>query len=81
MTMHQYPPNQADAIVLVTIPTAYAPVTIFKDAILEWKPDEIYHQIFLDLSIPAASRRPEKITTLAALVESGLGHRQKVPRR
>jgi|GEM_PF-6344870 len=33
MTMHQYPPNQADAIILVTIPTAYAPVTIFNDAI------------------------------------------------
>ena len=33
MTMHQYPPNQADAIILVTIPTAYAPVTISNDAI------------------------------------------------
>lgn len=33
MTIHQYPPNQADAIILVTFPTAYAPVTIFNDAI------------------------------------------------
>ncbi len=33
MTMHQYPPNQADAIILVTIPAAYDPVTIFNDAI------------------------------------------------